>query len=102
MRRRTILGSMGALALSSGPVCAQQPNLPVIAVLGSGAENAVASREQTRLLQAGLSEMGMNEGRDYRLESRWADSDYRRFPQLAAELLARRPNAVVVSTIPAA
>jgi ABC-type uncharacterized transport system substrate-binding protein len=36
------------------------------------------------------------------LESRWAQGEYSRFPILAAELIARRPSAIVVSTIAAA
>ncbi len=35
-------------------------------------------------------------------ETRWADSDASRFSPLAAELLADRPSAIVVSTILAA
>jgi putative tryptophan/tyrosine transport system substrate-binding protein len=49
-----------------------------------------------------MREVGLDQGRDYVFETRWADSDSSRFPALAAELLARRPSAFVVSTILAA
>jgi putative ABC transport system substrate-binding protein len=49
-----------------------------------------------------LREVGLAQGRDYLFETRWAGSDASRFSPLAAELLADRPSAVVVSTILAA
>jgi putative tryptophan/tyrosine transport system substrate-binding protein len=50
------------------------------------------------LLDAGKRELGLTQGRDYVFETRLAGSDASRFSELAAELLASHPSAVVVST----
>src|SRR6476661_276790 len=50
------------------------------------------------LLDAGMRELVLVQGRDYELDIRWAGSDASRFSSLAAELLANHPSAVVVST----
>jgi hypothetical protein len=54
------------------------------------------------MLDASMRELGLSQGQDYVFETRWADSDASRFSPLAAELLADRPSAIVVSTILAA
>jgi putative tryptophan/tyrosine transport system substrate-binding protein len=102
MKRRDFITLLGGAA-TAWPLFAQaQKPVPVIALIGSGAADAAASIFQMRSLDAGMREVGLVQGRDYVLETRWADSDSSRFPALAAELLARRPSAFVVSTILAA
>jgi putative ABC transport system substrate-binding protein len=81
------------------PVVARaEKTIPVIAILGSGAADAPFSKKEMSLLEAGLRELGLLQGRDYTFETRWAGSDAERFPALATELLAGNPRAVVVST----
>jgi putative ABC transport system substrate-binding protein len=101
VRRREFITLVGGTAAWSLVAKAQNP-LPVIATLGSGAAIAASSIAQMRLFDACMRELGLFQGRDYVIESRWAGSDPSRFPGLAAELLARRPSAVVVWTILAA
>jgi putative ABC transport system substrate-binding protein len=97
MRRREFFGLVGGAA--AWPLTARaQKAPPVIAILGSGAADASSSRMQMSLLDAGMRELGLVQGRDYALATRWAGSDASQFPALAAELLALRPGAVVVST----
>jgi putative tryptophan/tyrosine transport system substrate-binding protein len=50
----------------------------------------------------GMRDNGMVEGQDYVLDLRYADGDYSRFPTLAAEVVQRKPAAIVVTTISAA
>lgn len=50
----------------------------------------------------GMRDNGMVEGRDYVLDLRFAEGDYRRFQILAAEVAKRNPAAIVVTTISAA
>jgi putative tryptophan/tyrosine transport system substrate-binding protein len=71
-------------------------------VLGSGSEDARYSVDLITWLRSGLRAVDLIEGKDYVLQSRWAQGDYTRFPRLAAELIATRPSAIVVSTIAAA
>lgn len=98
MRRREFITLVGSAAAAWPLAVHGQRARPVIAVLGSGAADASSSRLQMSLLEAGMSELGLAQGQDYVFEARWAGSDASRFSELAAELLAGHPVAVVVST----
>src|SRR5476651_699329 len=98
MRRREIIALLGGAIALSRPAWAQKA-LPIVAFLNSGAADAPASKALMSLTQAGLAEIGLVLARDYVFETAWANSDSSRFPALADDLLARRPAAVVVSTI---
>jgi putative ABC transport system substrate-binding protein len=102
LRRREFIALLGGAAVAWAPAARAQKPLPVIAILGSGAADAAPSTQQMHMLDAGMRDLGLVQGRDYTFETRWADSDSSRFPALAVELLARSPGAVVVSTILAA
>jgi putative tryptophan/tyrosine transport system substrate-binding protein len=99
MKRREFIVGLGAAASWPVVVARAQKPIPVIAFLNSGAAEANASKALMSLIEAGLRENGLVQGRDYVVETRWANSDSSRFPALATELLAGHPNAVVVSTI---
>jgi putative tryptophan/tyrosine transport system substrate-binding protein len=98
MRRREFLGFVGGAAAWAAPAQAQK-KAPVIAFLNSGAADASASKALMLLTEAGLRDVGLVQGQDYVFETRWANGDASRFPALAAELLAGKPSAIVVSTI---
>jgi len=90
MRRReffTLLGGAGALPFAAH---AQQRSMPVIGFLGydRGAP-AVAAFSQ------GLRELGYTEGRNIRIEYRWAEGKPERFAALAAELVALKVNVIM-------
>src|SRR5262245_30173079 len=98
MRRREFVGLLGGAA--AWPVAArgQQTGMPVIGCL------ATASREDAAQtvshIREGLSETGFVEGRNLRIEYRWADNEYDRLPALAAELVRLR--VAVIVTFPSA
>jgi putative tryptophan/tyrosine transport system substrate-binding protein len=98
MRRRDFITLVGGAAAAWPPAARGQQPLPVIAVLGSGVADASSSKSEMLLLDAGMRELGLLQGRDYVFETRWADSDSSRFSALATELLALHPRAVVAST----
>jgi putative ABC transport system substrate-binding protein len=101
MKRRafiTLLGTAAALPFAARA----QKSVPVIAILGSGAAEAASSKMQMLLLDLGMRDAGLIEGRDYAFDIRWAGSDASHFSTLAAELLANHPRAVVVATNAAA
>jgi putative tryptophan/tyrosine transport system substrate-binding protein len=102
MRRREFITLVGGAAVAWPLAVLGQHARPLIAILGSGAADASSSRLQMSLLDAGMRELGLTQGRDYVFEARWAGSDASRFSGLAAELLASHPCAVVVSTYLAA
>ena len=101
MQRREFITLVGAAVLRPSAARAEKAE-PVIAIIGSGAADASSSKMLMSMLDASMRELGVSQGQDYVFETRWAGSDASRFSPLAAELLAGRPSAVVVSTILAA
>ena len=85
MRRRQFLGAFGASTVM-WPLAAlaQQPKPPVIGILNSGA--AAPFAPMIAAFDQGLNEHGYVVGRNVRTELRWADGQYERLPELAAEL----------------
>lgn len=73
-----------------------------IAVLGSSSEETAMSVNQMAWLRKGLYAVGLVEGKDFIFDARWANGEYKQFPALAADVIARQPSAIVVSTIAAA
>src|SRR5262249_42452976 len=79
---------------------AQQPAMPVIGYLDASSPGASAPR--AAVFRRGLAEAGYVEGRSVAILYRWAEGQYDRLPEMAAELM-RAPVAVIVaSPIPAA
>jgi hypothetical protein len=101
MKRRefvTVLG--GAAAAWAHSARAQQATTRVIGVLGSATARAWAPSVDAFL--RGLSEAGFAEGRDVRIEYRWAENQYDRLPSLAAELIHREVSVIAAFTTPSA
>jgi putative ABC transport system substrate-binding protein len=61
-----------------------------------------AAARNVEALRAGLRELGYTEGRNIRLEIKYADGAIDRLPHLAAELVALAPAAIVAGSPPAA
>ncbi len=78
---------------------AQQP-IPVVGVLSSQAAAPAANRVAGFL--KGLSEEDYVDGRNVRIEYRWADGDYDRLPALAVDLVNRRVDVIAAATQQAA
>src|SRR5947209_671484 len=72
---------------------AAQTALPVIGYLGSETPDVFQTRVNS--FKAGLASGGFEEGRNLRIEYRWAESHNARLPSLAAELVAR--NVAVIA-----
>ena len=91
MRRRDLLASTAAAALSPAAGHAQQTAIPLIAFLNSGAADASASKALMTLTEAGLGQVGLIRGRNYVFETAWTNSDSSRFPTAKALGLTIRP-----------
>ncbi len=93
--RRTLLLGLAGGACAVGPARSQSGSLPVVGFLNSATPelyefNVAAFHE-------GLKEQGYVDGRNVRIEYRWARGDYARLATLATELVQSRV-AVIAAT----
>jgi putative ABC transport system substrate-binding protein len=104
MQRRTFIG--GSAAILAVPsffprAAAEQPaRMPVIGFLSSTSPETYASR--VAAFRRGLEEAGFVEGRNVAIEYRWAEGDYNRLPEMAADLVGRQLSVITAITTPAA
>lgn len=95
MRRRDFLGApVIAAAMQPVGAAAQRKRVPVIGLLHS--LSAGRTKPQIDAFREGLREAGYIEGRNLAIEFRWADGNYDRLPELAADLVGR--NVDVIAT----
>jgi putative ABC transport system substrate-binding protein len=101
-RRKVIVAfGAGALTASFGSF-AQQPTTKMhrIGFLGPTSAAGIASRLEA--LRIGLRELGYVEGKNLVIEFRWAESNYERLPELAAELVRLNVDLIVTHATQAA
>jgi putative tryptophan/tyrosine transport system substrate-binding protein len=86
MRRRDFVAALGA-SVSAWPLGGWAQSLPLVGFLNSA--SPATYRFNADAFRAGLSEAGFVEGRNVRIEERWANGDYKALPGLAAELVKK-------------
>jgi putative tryptophan/tyrosine transport system substrate-binding protein len=96
MRRREFIAGLGSAAGWPLLVSAQQQTKPTIGWLDVRPGGPL--RETVEGFRRGLAEAGFSEGRDVTVEYRTADGHYERLQALAADLIRRRPAAIVAPT----
>jgi putative tryptophan/tyrosine transport system substrate-binding protein len=100
MGRRDFITLLGATTAAWPFMAGAQQQMPVIGMLGGGAPESFTSALAG--FRQGLQEGGIFEGRNAAIEARWARGEYGRLPELASDLVARRPAVIVTQTLPAA
>ena len=95
---RIALVSLIALEMTAWPLPlhAQQSAVPVIGFLTTASE-ASRGGDQLTAFHVGLREAGFVEGKNLRIEYRWANDNYDRLRGLAAELVGLRPAVIVTA-----
>jgi putative ABC transport system substrate-binding protein len=103
MRRREFITLLGGMAAAWPPAAwPQQTALPVIGFLSGGAARE-ATRENLAGFFQGLADQGYIERRNFSVEYRWAEGQYDRLPELAADLVRRQVSIIfVAATTPGA
>jgi putative tryptophan/tyrosine transport system substrate-binding protein len=86
MRRREFLALLGSAAVCPVAANAQDSSMPLVGFISSRSPSEAASALQA--FRQGLGEAGYFEGKNVRIEYRWAEGHYDRLPALAAEMIS--------------
>jgi ABC-type uncharacterized transport system substrate-binding protein len=102
MRRREFITLLGGAAAWPIAACAQQPDqVPAIGMLIGYAEDDPETQARLAAFREGLGRLGWIEGRNVRIDYRFAPWGPDQAQLFAKELIALRPNVLVGNSTPA-
>ena len=102
MRRRAFITLAGSLAVWPAAAFAQQPGrVRRIGVLMQFAENDPVATAQLSGFMQGLTQLGWTDGRNARMDLRWAAGSVDRDRMFAKELVDLQPDVILAHTTPA-
>jgi putative tryptophan/tyrosine transport system substrate-binding protein len=102
MRRREFIAGLGGAA--AWPVVAraqQAERMRRIGVLLANDENDPGGKASLSVFTQGLAELGWTDGRNLRMDVRWAGANVNRMRALAKELVDLQPELILAYTTPA-
>jgi putative ABC transport system substrate-binding protein len=101
MRRREFISLLGGVAVA-WPVAAraQQTTLPVVGFLNS--QSVRGYERQVAAFLDGLAEAGYVDGRNVKIEYRWAEGHTDRLTSLIADLVDKKATVIAATSTPAA
>jgi putative ABC transport system substrate-binding protein len=95
MRRRTLLAGLGATALLSAVARAEQTRL--VGLLMPFVSGDTAGQDRVRTFLKAMHELGWVDGRNMRIDLRWATGREDEIRKHAAELVALAPDVVIAN-----
>jgi putative ABC transport system substrate-binding protein len=95
MRRREFITVVGGAAAALPLAALAQRQMPLVGFLNSASPDSY--RFNADSFREGLAKAGFVEGRNVRIEERWARGDYGALPTLAAELVATGAVAIAAT-----
>jgi putative ABC transport system substrate-binding protein len=101
MRRRDFIAGLAGAAAMPLATRAQQPDrMRRVAVLRPGVENDPGGKAQLSGFTQRLGELGWTDGRNLRIDFRWASGDADRIRMFAKELVGLQPDVILAHTTP--
>src|SRR5436190_16722143 len=98
MRRRDVIAGLGLATVWPVALKAQQPAMPVVGFLNSQSAQGYAS--QLAAFLEGLAEAGYVDGRNVKIEYRWADNHPERLPAMVADLVEKKAVVIAATSTP--
>jgi putative ABC transport system substrate-binding protein len=99
MRRREFIVGLSVAAAMPLVARAQQPERRIGVLLSTAADDPESSARTASFLQ-GMQQLGWIEGRNLRIDIRWAAGDAELYRKYAAELVALAPDIILASSSP--
>ena len=100
MRRRDFITLLGGAATWPVTARAQGDRMPRIGVLMAYAEGDPEGQAWVAAFREGLQKFGWAEGRNIRIDTRWATPDVEAMQRFAKELVALQPDLILSQSTP--